>query len=875
MANTANPNPSKPSVLTLPGTAPRTAVVPLTAPATPAGSTPLFRFTFDPSLGANGQALATALAQTAEQDFAAMQRYFGVTPGHLPFIVNIVPGGHGASHGGCTDTHIQVDAFSGTDSDLVRFVLVAEVAEVFMAAKGNGWDCGASNGEGLSRIMATEQYPLKLGGFASASTWLSHGRPDWVDQTEPTDGDFVSIGCAALFLNYLRYHLGYTWRQIVQAGGSTLAQTYKTLTGRTDALARFSSLLERRFLQVPPPDIAGDNPFPLRPDLLFYDRANGESTMYRADLQGNTQKINKTYDGWRTSWAAIVPGNFGGSGSTDLLFYDRAAGQGEFYVSDGSSNVIHQLKLESGWRGSWSIVLAGNFTGGSTSDLLFYDPAAGVGEIYKTDGQGNINLVKTHTDWRHTWSIILAGNFTGGKFSDLLFYDPTAGVGEIYSTDGRGNINRVKTFSDWRTSWSIIVPGNFVGSGFTDLVFYDRAAGVGEIYACDGHGNLTLAKSDGTWRTSWAAILAGNFTGKSFADLLFYDPGAGVEEVYSSDGKGNLSLVKSNAGWRRTWSILTPGNFAGNTLTELVLYDAAAGAGEIWSTDGKGNFGVLKSYGGRRTSWSLIVPGNYMGGTYTDLLYYDAGAGVGEFYSTDGEGNLGFAVVSYNDWRNTWAQIVPGTFSDSQYAGLLFYDRGAGTGEFYTSDGKGHIELLASHTNWRNTWTLIVAGHFTAREFSDVLFYEGSSGYAELYSTDGKGGIALIASFNWDKGWTHLVPGNFTGLPLADLFFYSAQSQLGGFLVPDGKDGLTLLRTYDQKGSSTNQPVSTAIGLPRPPSWTQITRGNFAGLVFYSLGTSTLLEFCKIDGKGGVTTVKAIANFDSATIGAIVAGAFS
>jgi len=69
--------------------------------------------------------------------------------------------------------------------------------------------------------------------------------------------------------------------------------------------------------------------------------------------------------------------------------------------------------------------------------------------------------------------------------------------------------------------------------------------------------------------------------------------------------------------------------------------------------------------------------------------------------------------------------------------------------------------------------------------------------------------------------------------------------------------------------------VSKAIGLPRPPSWTQITRGNFTGLVFYSLGTSTLLEFCKIDGQGGVTTVKSVTNFESPTIGAIVAGAFS
>ncbi len=57
--------------------------------------------------------------------------------------------------------------------------------------------------------------------------------------------------------------------------------------------------------------------------------------------------------------------------------------------------------------------------------------------------------------------------------SDLLFYDPTAGQGEFYSTDGSGNIALLKASSGWRSTWSIIVPGSFNGDGFTDLLFYD------------------------------------------------------------------------------------------------------------------------------------------------------------------------------------------------------------------------------------------------------------------------------------------------------------------------------------------------------------------------------------------------------------------
>lgn len=85
------------------------------------------------------------------------------------------------------------------------------------------WTCGYSNGEGLSRILSTELHSSALNGFASAAAWLDSDRQDWVDNTEQADTNYVSIGCATLFLNYLHYQLGRNWSDIVQAGGSVLA----------------------------------------------------------------------------------------------------------------------------------------------------------------------------------------------------------------------------------------------------------------------------------------------------------------------------------------------------------------------------------------------------------------------------------------------------------------------------------------------------------------------------------------------------------------------------------------------------------------------------------------------------------------------------
>ena len=86
----------------------------------------------------------------------------------------------------------------------------------------------------------------------------------------------------------------------------------------------------------------------------------------------------KAQPGWRTTWDIIVPGNFGGSGRTDLLFYDRETGTGQFYSTDGGA--IKELRTYTNWRRSWDLIIPGDFGGDGHTDLLFYDRSAGTGE---------------------------------------------------------------------------------------------------------------------------------------------------------------------------------------------------------------------------------------------------------------------------------------------------------------------------------------------------------------------------------------------------------------------------------------------------------------------------------------------------------------
>ncbi len=235
-------------------------------PTTLAGSTAHFQVYFETGF-ANGPVIAQGVLVTVERDYEAVAGFFGgLTLPTFPLNAIIASGIGGAYHYGCSgvDLYCDGDTSASPDIDHTRMLVVAEEVEVFEAAQNRGWDCGASNGEGLSRVLATELYPAELNGFSTAASWLdSTDRPDWVSQTDPTDQNAVSTGCAVLFLNYLRHQLNFSWPQIVEAAGSTLEQTYEALTGKTGGFAPFKALLDVHFPPGQPSGLMTDNPFPL------------------------------------------------------------------------------------------------------------------------------------------------------------------------------------------------------------------------------------------------------------------------------------------------------------------------------------------------------------------------------------------------------------------------------------------------------------------------------------------------------------------------------------------------------------------------------------------------------------------------------------
>lgn len=231
----------------------------LNATVREAAATTHFHFVSD-GTPAGAQAVAT-MRVVAEQDYAAAKAIFnlGDVPG-LPFVVTVDPSAGGAWHQTCADTGIHLipeDAPS---------LLVAETTECFMALSRT-WDCGQTNGEGLSRAlaMAIRPFAVLTGLDGDVAGWWSSGPRDYVNDNSAADQDQMSNACGTLFVFYLRSQLGFGWVEIVAAGGPTLGDTYHKLTGKpgkqgfADFVSALRPLAKNGNLAIP----ASGNPFPV------------------------------------------------------------------------------------------------------------------------------------------------------------------------------------------------------------------------------------------------------------------------------------------------------------------------------------------------------------------------------------------------------------------------------------------------------------------------------------------------------------------------------------------------------------------------------------------------------------------------------------
>jgi hypothetical protein len=334
------------------------------------GSTQHFEvFYDDANLSGLGILLGQEVIDNCEKDFAQVQDWFGgmtLPTSALPFKIMLDAGPPwGAYHWGCGNSTIHILNVDDKHSGLTSLLVVAEVVEVLAYNQNiDAWKCSWSNGEALSRVLATASKPPKtlIKSLTSASVWLdamtkadgSKGRDDFVNTTIKNNGDTndKANGCGTLFLNYLHYQLGFSWRDIVAAGNTTdakLADTYQKLANGPNGFRRFAKTMQQAFPLGQPSDLDSDNPFPLPipaepPGPTQQDRLlNGEAlvpnqSIAAADLL-STYHFTLQDDG---NLVFFATSNLNPSASGTVLWSSKSAGHADVWemVMQNDGNLV-------------------------------------------------------------------------------------------------------------------------------------------------------------------------------------------------------------------------------------------------------------------------------------------------------------------------------------------------------------------------------------------------------------------------------------------------------------------------------------------------------------------------------------------------------
>ena len=315
-------------------------------PSTLVGSSGKTTVYYATTLGAPGRTVATNLLPLVDAAYRQLEGYFGISGQNVSVIVSPLSdtgadvGDGGAYHHGCDFTSgglIYIDSTSNLRDNAAEVALVlfvAELSECFMGAQNKGWGCGSSNGEGLSRVCATLATPNgSVPDWATtAPEWVSAGYPDWVTNTEPTDRNYESIGCAVLYL-YWMMSKGYSIQQIIRAAGATLADNYRTLTGKTTAYADLKAATQAV-------KVTTDNPFALWHTIRHSDGS------------------------WQSSFGAVqdqeqnIPGAFSAVSCTGAADQSVLAGQLHL-VGIAGGQLWHTIRNAGGsWQSTFGLVEA-------------------------------------------------------------------------------------------------------------------------------------------------------------------------------------------------------------------------------------------------------------------------------------------------------------------------------------------------------------------------------------------------------------------------------------------------------------------------------------------------------------------------------------
>jgi len=325
------------------------------------------------------------------------------------------------------------------------------------------------------------------------------------------------------------------------------------------------------------PEVANSGrPFgPMLEASRFLDGDRGSGHLFQVNATSPDAIISElsTLYNWSGAWQEIVAGEFNGAANDDLFFYERDTGMARFYTFAAADQMRLIGSPISGLRTTWTQVIPLDIDGDGRSELLFYDPEAGHGSFYSTDGAGSLDHIRTLA-WSKSWKQIIAGDLISRPGPELVFYNE-GGVA-LYGTNPNGTITRIAS-----SPMPYDVHSFHVGLFNERLILSNDG---NELLAYSGTQQLLVAfkfASDGTmtelWQTPFGngqvtSLISGSMKASIGTELLGYESSNGFAGLYTTTG-GNVSYVGLAAPIRDGVGKLVYGRFLPGSGGQILFYD--------------------------------------------------------------------------------------------------------------------------------------------------------------------------------------------------------------------------------------------------------------------------------------------------------------
>lgn len=303
---------------------------------------------------------------------------------------------------------------------------------------------------------------------------------------------------------------------------------------------------------------------PRADSVLLYRPEGGIGGMFRFNENGTFHDLHRN-SGWYSTWSHIVSARWDDcTDNSGLMFYNSSNGTYSMYnVKDGKIAQTSGGTLESGF----THLTTGNFDGSGSDDLITYNKATGRARVILGDDQGALQTVsdpwgfgKAHT-WVTGWTHIVSGQFDDNpRTSELFFLNADIGQGRFYGFDYWGSMKSVGSRPVdvlVNRGWTHVVRiASIDGDPYDDLVFYNKSTGDMALARVDGQGSIQTISSR-KWHPGYSHLTAGAFGKPGRHTIFLYRDTDGYGVLHELDTQKNL-WTWAGLG---SYSLVVPGRF--------------------------------------------------------------------------------------------------------------------------------------------------------------------------------------------------------------------------------------------------------------------------------------------------------------------------